>query len=73
MTPAPGYPIIAAEQYEIALAVACPFDKCRAPAGQRCNGGIFPQYPHNSRFATGLRAQGRDAEADKFEADLESS
>lgn len=71
MTTAPGYPIIADEQYKIALTVDCSHDGCRALAGQRCNGIVFPQYPHNNRFAAGLRAQGRVTEADKYESDLE--
>jgi len=39
----------AEKQYQEALKVACPFHSCLAPIGQRCNGIVFPQYPHTAR------------------------
>ncbi len=44
-------PLTADRQYKLALAVTCPWRKCMAAAGERCNATlIFPQYPHTSRL-----------------------
>jgi hypothetical protein len=42
------------EQYELALTVSCPWYDCGAVVGQRCNGDVFPQYPHTCRLEKAL-------------------
>lgn len=59
-----GYPDSAAEQYEIAKAIDCPF--CSSKAGERCAPSLlFPQYPHTPRiqqaWINNLRAESSKA------------
>lgn len=42
----------ARQEYEIAIHVQCPF--CGAVAGQRCEGDVFPQFPHLERLDKAL-------------------
>jgi hypothetical protein len=45
----------AERQYQEAMKVSCPFPSCLAPVGQRCNGIVFPQYPHTDRYQKFVR------------------
>jgi hypothetical protein len=50
------WPKTAEEQYATAIKFKCPF--CGVEPDVRCNGIIFPQYPHTDRLGVAMMEQG---------------